>query len=102
MRSMVAAGLALATLAPVARADVLARHPRNGRCLVFRGRPTMLVGSGEHYGAVIWTLSPLNAANNVNGVGAVPKEKANTLDNGGLWGDQERWVATGVRSGSTR
>jgi hypothetical protein len=28
-------------------------HPLNGHYLLFRGRPTILVGSGEHYGAVM-------------------------------------------------
>jgi hypothetical protein len=180
-------------------AQALARHPKNPRYLVFRGRPTILVGSGEHYGAVLnpdfdqkiyldtiagdglnltrlfvgtyyeqpgafgicnntlapaagraltpwvrsdepgagdggrkfdlarwndayferlrsfvseagkrgiavevvlfssyygdgWPGSPLNAANNVNGIGDVPKERANTLDNGNLLAAQERVV----------
>jgi hypothetical protein len=34
----------------------------------------------------------MNAANNVNGVGAVPKGKANTLDNGNLLAEQEKVV----------
>ncbi len=28
-------------------------HPENGCYLLFRGRPTILIGAGEHYGAVI-------------------------------------------------
>jgi hypothetical protein len=179
--------------------EALALHPRNPHYLVFRGQPTILVGSGEHYGAVVnrafdyrkyldtlaadglnltrlftgtyyekpgdfgigantlapatgdvvvpwarsdrpgaadggarfdlsrwdpayfdrlrafvgeagrrgivvevvlfssyygegWARSPLNAANNVNGVGAVPRERANTLDNGNLLAEQERVV----------
>jgi hypothetical protein len=36
-----------------------------------------------------WSLSPLNAANNVNGVGKVDFIKANTLDNDGLLPFQE-------------
>jgi hypothetical protein len=50
----------LATLLAVAMtmhgADVgqpLALHPDNGHYLVFQGRPTVLIGSGEHYGAVM-------------------------------------------------
>jgi hypothetical protein len=185
--------------AVAASAEPLARHPQNGHYLVFRGKPTILVGSGEHYGAVVnldfdqskyldtlaadglnltrlfvgtyyekpghfgignntlapapgraivawarsatpgaadggnkfdlsrwdpayfqrlksfiaeagkrglvvevvlfssyygegWPLSPLNAANNVNGVGAVEKARANTLDNGNLLAEQERVV----------
>ena len=33
--------------------DALALHPRNPRYFVYHGRPTALVGSGEHYGAVL-------------------------------------------------
>jgi len=44
------------------------------------------------YYASGWPYSPTNAANNVNGVGAVPKEKANTLDNGNLLAEQEKVV----------
>ena len=33
--------------------DTLALHPRNPRYFVYRGQPTVLVGSGEHYGAVL-------------------------------------------------
>jgi hypothetical protein len=199
-----AAVLSLALLAaessrPAVAAEALARHPENPSCLVFRGRATVLVGSGEHYGAVLnpefdqrkyldtlagdgldltrlfvgtyyekpgdfgirantlapapgralvpwarsaspgaadggakfdlarwdpayferlrsfvteagrrgivvevvlfssyygsgWPYSPMNAANNVNGVGAVPKERANTLDNGNLLAEQEKVV----------
>ena len=32
---------------------VLALHPDNPRYFVWRGKPTVLVGSGEHYGAVL-------------------------------------------------
>ena len=39
-----------------------------------------------------WPLSPLNAANNVNGIGAAPKQKANTLGNGELLAEQEKLV----------
>ena len=190
--SLAALAVALATLAPAQAADPLALHPKNPRYLTFRGKATVLVGSGEHYGAVVnrdfdspeyldtlaadglephpapswgpttrspatsasrrtrsprrraarscrgraatrrgrqtggrsstccsgtpptssacdpswprraseasssrwsssprtygrgWPHSPMNAANNVNGVGTVPKEKAQTLDNGNL------------------
>jgi len=180
-------------------AQTLAPHQKNGHYLAFRGRPTILVGSGEHYGAVLnpdfdpkayldtvardglnltrlfvgtyyerpgafgirnntlapaagraltpwvrsdepgagdggnkfalsrwndayferlqafvseagkrdivvevvlfssyygdgWPVSPLNAANNVDGIGDVAKERANTLDNGNLLAAQERVV----------
>jgi hypothetical protein len=45
----------------------------------------------SYYGSG-WPHSPLHAANNVNGVGTVPKEKANTLDNGNLLAEQEKVV----------
>jgi hypothetical protein len=191
--------------AEAAPAGVLARHPDDRRVLVFRGKPTVLVGSGEHYGAVVnqdfdyrryldtlaadgldltrlfvgtyfekpgafgisantlapapgralvpwarssvpgasdggnkvdltrwdeayfarlrdfvteagkrgivvevvffssyygddgWTHSPQQARNNVNGVGDLPRERANTLDNGPLLAVQERTVRRIVR-----
>jgi hypothetical protein len=186
-------------LAPPLGAEPLALHPKGPRVFLFRGQPTLLVGSGEHYGAVVnrdfdyrryldtlaadglnltrtfvgtyyekpgdfgialntlapapgralvpwvrsatpgaadggskfdlarwdpeyfsrlrdfvaeagkrgivvevvlfssyygsgWPWSPLHSANNVNGVGNVPKEKANTLDNGPLLAEQEKVV----------
>ena len=39
--------------APVPAAEPLRLHPGNPRLAVFRGRPTLLVGSTEHYGAVL-------------------------------------------------
>ena len=196
--------LVLASSPIAATAEPIARHPRNPHYLVYQGRPTILVGSGEHYGAVLnldfdwkryldtlaadglnltrlwvgsyyekpgdfgiqnntlapapgraitplarsdtpgaadggakfdlarwndayfdclrgfvaeagkrgvvvevvlfsayyrsaWSLSPLNSENNVNGVGGVPKEKANTLDNGNLLEAQERVARKIVR-----
>lgn len=41
------AGLASAPAAPIAL------HPANPRIFIYRGKPTVLVGSGEHYGAVL-------------------------------------------------
>ncbi len=180
-------------------AEPLALHPNNPNYLRFRGKPTILVGSGEHYGAVVnrdfdwrkyldtlaagglnltrlfvgtyyekagafgigantlapaagrallpwarsatpgaadggnkldlsqwdpayfqrlrsfvseagkrgivvevvlfssyygegWPYSPLNTANNVNGVGSVARKTANTLENGPLLAEQERVV----------
>ena len=189
----------LASPAAALAGDALALHPRNPRYLVYRGQPTVLVGSGEHYGAVLnpdfdyrtylasvaadglnltrlfvgsyversgdfgivqntlapapgralvpwaraaepgyalggarfdldrwdpayferlhgfvtaardagvivevtlfsshygggWEQSPLHVSNNVNGVGDLPKERANTLDNGPLRARQEALV----------
>ncbi len=31
----------------------LALHPENGHYFLFRGKPTVLIASGEHYGAVL-------------------------------------------------
>ena len=194
--------LLFSLLAPPAGAlagDALALHPENPRYFVYRGQPLVLVGSGEHYGAVLnpdfdyraylatltadglnltrlfvgsyversgdfgiarntlapaperallpwarseepgyalgghkfdldrwepayferlhgfvtvardagvfvevtlfsshygegWERSPLHVFNNVNGVGDLPKERANTLDNGDLRARQEALV----------
>ena len=49
-----AAVLWAALLAPPApAAEALRQHPANPRCFLFRGRPAALVGSTEHYGAVL-------------------------------------------------
>jgi hypothetical protein len=56
-----------------------------------RGIVVEVVLFSSYYGDG-WPGSPLNAANNVNGVGNVPRERANTLDNGGLLAEQERVV----------
>jgi len=56
-----------------------------------RGIVVEVVLFSSYYGSG-WPYSPMNAANNVNGVGIVPKEKANTLDNGNLLAEQERVV----------
>jgi hypothetical protein len=47
--------LLLAALVPAAPPEPLALHPKNPHYFVFRGKPTILVTSGEHYGAVINT-----------------------------------------------
>ena len=50
MRTLVS----LACLAGVLSAgEPLSRHPQNAHYFLFRGRPTVLITSGEHYGAVI-------------------------------------------------
>lgn len=38
---------------PAAASEPLRLHPDNPRYLLFRGKPTVLVGSSEHYGAVM-------------------------------------------------
>jgi len=45
--------LAAAGAAPARGAEPLRAHPENARLPIFRGRPTLLVGSTEHYGAVL-------------------------------------------------
>jgi hypothetical protein len=55
-RSLAVAAWAALALAGTARAEEgsgLRLCQRNPRYLCFRGRPTLLVGSGEHYGAVL-------------------------------------------------
>ncbi len=56
-----------------------------------RGIVVEVVLFSSHY-ADGWPLSPLNAGNNVNGIGALPREMANTLGNGPLLAEQERLV----------
>ena len=50
LRSVV---LAIASLAVVAAEQPLALYPANPHYFVFRNKPTVLVTSGEHYGAVL-------------------------------------------------
>ena len=50
---LAALAVVLAALTPAQAADPLALHPKNPRYLTFRGKATILVGSGEHYGAVV-------------------------------------------------
>ena len=54
-----------------------------------RGIVVEVVLFSSYYGSG-WPYAPLHAANNVNGIGAVPKEKAQTLDNGNLLAEQEK------------
>ena len=44
--------LAVATPSAMA-AEPIALHPQNGHYFLWRGRPTILITSGEHYGAVL-------------------------------------------------
>ena len=59
MRHSLAAGLALLTVSALFAAQDTPRpapislHPENGHYLTFRGKPAVLVGSTEHYGAVL-------------------------------------------------
>jgi hypothetical protein len=41
------------SVAGVARANPIAPHPDNPRYFLFQGKPTFLITSGEHYGAVL-------------------------------------------------
>ena len=52
---MFAAPLLLAALVPAAPPEPLALHPQNPHYFLFRGKPTVLITSAEHYGAVINT-----------------------------------------------
>ncbi|MBC7326723.1 cellulase family glycosylhydrolase [bacterium] len=40
-------------VSPAFSDKVLALHPRNPHYFIFRGKPLVIVGSGEHYGAVL-------------------------------------------------
>ena len=57
MKTFAAAALLLLAATPGAAGDhpPLALHPDNPRYLLFRGKPIVLVTSGEHYGAVLNT-----------------------------------------------
>jgi hypothetical protein len=52
MKRLLFVALLLATAAP-APAQPLALHPKNPHYFLFRGKPVILVTSGEHYGAVL-------------------------------------------------
>lgn len=47
------AGIALATVTANAEPEPLRLHPDNPHYFLFRGQPTVLITSGEHYGAVM-------------------------------------------------
>jgi len=48
-----ALALVLARASALAAAEPIALHPDNPRVFLFRGRAAVLIGSGEHYGAVV-------------------------------------------------
>ena len=48
------------------------------------------------YEQVLWDIDPMNAKNNVNRVGDLPREKVYTLDNGGLLAIQDAFVRKAV------
>jgi hypothetical protein len=43
----------IAAVGPTLASGVLALQPANPRYFLWRGKPTVLVGFGEHYGAVL-------------------------------------------------
>jgi len=51
-RALVAAVL-IAGTRPTTAAEPIKLHPDNPHYFLFRGKPTVLITSGEHYGAVI-------------------------------------------------
>ena len=53
MTNITRALLVLFVFTAAASAQPLKPHPRNGHYFIFRGEPTILVTSGEHYGAVL-------------------------------------------------
>lgn len=51
----------------------------------------------SQYGEIQWQLSPLNAANNVNGISPIDWKTVNTLENGNTLAYQERYTRKLVR-----
>jgi len=45
--------LVLLGFAPSVQADPISLHPKNPRYFTWRGKPTVIITSGEHYGAVL-------------------------------------------------
>jgi hypothetical protein len=52
-RSLVRTLVLVVSIAAAARANPIAPHPENPRYFLFQGKPTFLITSGEHYGAVL-------------------------------------------------
>jgi len=53
MLVLLAVGVALAAMTGDAEAEPLRLHPDNPHYFLFRGKPTVLITSAEHYGAVV-------------------------------------------------
>src|SRR5207253_2868269 len=55
MRRLITAVCVFALTSAVLGVDTqsISLHPDNGHYLLFRGKPTVLITSGEHYGAVL-------------------------------------------------
>src|SRR5271157_1237683 len=49
----VLAAMGLAAAAPARAAEALGLHPDNPHYFLFRGKPTLIIAAGEHYGAVL-------------------------------------------------
>ncbi len=52
-RAYLVIGVVLMTMAAKATAEPFALHPKNPHYFLFRGEPTLLITSAEHYGAVL-------------------------------------------------
>src|SRR5258708_7033171 len=61
VRTILLSGLLLLTAVTRTRAEPIRAHPDNPHYYLFRGRPTVLVTSAEHYGAVINKAFDYNA-----------------------------------------
>ncbi len=51
--ALVMSAVTVSSQAPASRVEPLRLHPDNARYLLFRGKPTLVITSGEHYGAVL-------------------------------------------------
>ncbi len=51
----------------------------------------------SHYQEMMWKISPLNPANNINETAAIDWKKPHTLDNGNILSDQEKYTRKLIR-----
>ena len=91
-------------------ADTLRLHPENPRYFEWRGKPTVLISSGDHYGAVLnldfdfakylatFERDGLNLTRTFTGAGYVEPEKAFNIEKNNLAPKPGRYLAPWARS----
>ena len=109
MRSLIFSFLLAAT---AAAAPGLRLHPENPRYFEWRGKPAVLVGSGEHYGAVLnldfdfakylaaLERDGLNVTRTFTGAGYVEPQNAFNISKNTLAPNPGRFLAPWARSGT--